>query len=783
MKETIQIINTLYNAILQGQLDNLTAPNLVASMNEIALLVISNPNMLKDNEMLECVNKIIRISNIAYNNTSADVLPLDDGVYDQLLVVYKEYDKNYQVGATPTIIMENSNNSFHDSKIMVNSIDNYEYGYIEEILQQRTPMNHIQTRSMVSYKQDPITKRMINTTHKYPELVGTLDKCKFVLNEEAKSKGVFNTPSVQIFERDFIGKCIMNNIITPEEKFRLLLELKYDGVSVEMEVCGDQVISALSRGDTSDNVATDLTPIFKNYRFPRAKDVPKDITFGIKFEAVITKLNLSRLGRFRGREYKNCRNAIIGLLSSVDAYKYTDLITLIPLASSLDFGDDSNGNHRIKELEFLNKYYSSGEYNRFCVTPEGNYVTQLASVNMFTKSAESVRAVLPYMIDGVVISFIDIDKITRLGRENSVNKYQMAIKFNPSKVRTIFLGYTYNIGKSGDVIPMVHFKPCEFIGTIHTKQTLHSYARFKELNLKIGEQIDVEYVNDVLTYITKPDNEYNRNLKAEPVEFIKKCPYCGGDIVISETGKTARCINPSCHEKKIMRMVDMVSRLGLVDFAEERIRALDLVDLKSLLELPNRREEVISIFGPIMGSKILDQIVNLKNVEFPDYRLLSALSFEGMADEKWKTVLKVYTIQELYDKSIYDVNHPELFDAFIKSLNSINGIGDKVAKSIVLGLNTYNKDIKSFIDNFKIINSKGQEAKPKIVITGFRDSSFVDMVNAHGFDCSDKYSLTKDTFALVAANPNESTGKLQKAKSYGIPIYSRDEFISHYNIL
>ena len=45
---------------------------------------------------------------------------------------------------------------------------------------------------------------------------------------------------------------------------------------------------------------------------------------------------------------------------------------------------------------------------------------------------------------------------------------------------------------------MVHFKPCEFMGNIQTKQTLHSYKRFNELQLRIGNQIDIEFKNDVL---------------------------------------------------------------------------------------------------------------------------------------------------------------------------------------------------------------------------------------------------------------------------------------------
>ena len=421
------------NSLLNGDMSIIKNISLCNDISLIAVNLINNP--IWDKNYIQIADLILRISNLLYNNSSIDTLPLDDGLYDQLLVIYKKYDPNYQVGAYPIKYQEKPENEFIDKKEMVVMIDKSKM-YIDDIFYQncylQRPVN------MVIKNRDPISKRLINTTHKYPELVGTLDKCKFVLNQDARNKGVYDKPSVQIFERDYIHKCLENNIIKSDEIFDMIGELKYDGISVEAEVQGDIIISALSRGDTADNIATDLTPILGGYRFPFAKKVSKDIKFGIKFEAVITKKDLENISIIRGKKYKNCRNAIIGIFGASDAYKFIDFITLIPLSCSLEL-------NRIDELNFLNKYYNSGEYNRY-VQFRGNYQQILFQVKQFVESAEESRILLPYMIDGVVISFIDKNKIDVLGRENSVNKYQMAIKFNPKKVRTIFLGYTYSIG-------------------------------------------------------------------------------------------------------------------------------------------------------------------------------------------------------------------------------------------------------------------------------------------------------------------------------------------------
>ena len=764
----MEILEKILLTLNTGNLDILNDPLLCNKISNIAIDLINNP--VWDSNMISIADLVLKISNIAYNNTSSNVLPLDDGVYDQLLVIYIKYNPNYQVGAKPIIFEEKPQNEIITEKVMCVAVDNMDKKlFMKDIWKQSTPLYQMRPVNMCFLVKDPITKRLINTQHKYPELVGTLDKCKFVLNNDAINANVYDKPSVQIFERDFIHKCLDIGIISYNEVFELVAELKYDGISIEAEVCGDTIISALSRGDTGDNVATDLTPIFGGYKFPNAKNVPKDITFGIKFEAVITYYNLNRLAEARGKSYKNGRNAIIGLSGASDADKFIDYITLIPLATSLDMD-------RITELKFLNKYYHSGEYNRYCVL-QGDYQSILFQVKQFVESAEEIRKILPYMIDGVVISFTDKDKIDKLGRINSVNKYSMAIKFNPRSARSLFLGYSYSIGKSGDIIPMCHFKACEFIGGIHTKQTIHSYKRFKELNLAYGDEIDIDYVNDVITYITKPDTEYNRNRKEQPVEFITHCPCCNTELVISESGKSAKCPNVNCYERSIMRMVDMLDRFGFKDFSEETVRALKLTSFSQLMNLTY---EQVQFLGPINSTNLLTYIDKLKNTEIPDFKLMSAFSFDGMADETWKLILKQYTLEEIITM-ISDLRVPSKTNDNL--LEKINGIGPKTVRAIVLGMDMYLNDIEYCIHNFSIITSKGLSSGPKVALTGFRDPAFIQLLIDNGFDANDKYSVTKETVALIADDVNSTSSKIQKAKKYGIPIFTKSGFLEANNII
>ena len=81
-----------------------------------------------------------------------------------------------------------------------------------------------------------------------------------------------------------------------------------------------------------------------------------------------------------------------------------------------------------------------------------------------------------------------------------------------------------------------------------------------------------------------------------------------------------------------------------------------------------------------------------------------------------------------------------------------------------------------------IESSKGLADKPKIAFTGERDKVFIDLLNNNGYDASEDYSVTKKTFALITNDLNSASGKMAKANKFGIPIYTKQQFMDAYNI-
>lgn len=741
-------LNTILQELMNADLSCLNSDNIIAVSNETTRLLNIPDNNVTEYDVA-CMKIIILISQIAYNNTDKTILFLDDGVYDLLLEKYKKYDSNFQVGSP--VVRFDQNGEIKKEKETIEPIiflDNAERfkedSLYYEDLSRRPPINMNMFQPIERNSGRVISKRNVNIPHMYPKLVGSLDKCKFTLNKEAIERDVFNDDNVKVFERDFLGKHLQMGIIDMNTPFEMIAELKYDGVSVEADVT-HEILSARSRGDANADIAADLSDILAGYRFPNAPELPKEEAFGMKFEAIITYNNLDRMSKLRGKYYKNSRNGIIGLLGSSDAYDYRDLITLVPLATSIEDID------RVTEIEFLNKYYNSGEYLRYSIL-RGTYTEILFQVYRFVKEAETMRPILPFMYDGVVISYRDPKIIQKLGRENSINKYSIAIKFNPLVREAIFTGYSYKVGQDGSVTPMIHYTPVEFYGTIHTKSSGHSYKRFMDLGLSVGDILQVEYTNDVMPYVTKPDIQKNKENPNPKEVFPSNCPFCGTELVINESGKSVYCPNKKCPERIVSKMTNMMAKLNLKDFGEETFR---LLKTSSLSELMNYKYDDVACLGPNTSEAFLSRINEIKTTPLYDYKIMGSIGFTGIAIETWKKILnKIPLIHVLNDSDE---------DLLIK-LTDLKGIGPITAKTIVKERHELEDDIRMITSLENIILSYGLSEGKTIRYTGCRpDDELTAYLTSKGCDARPDAGVTKNTNILVVPYEGFSSSKTSKA--------------------
>ena len=759
---TLQFI---FDELCKGNLSVLTLEAYEFIGNEtIRLLNILSTNLAKNVPFIEKdVNDakvLLMIANLTYNRTGIEMLPMDDFSYDNLINMYKKIDPNFQVGSVVVTFQEQVKAEMvsRGETGPVEVLDFYTKPERDEITEHYHHMltsfdvgrynyhDVFDQKPSLTYSGTSISKRTHNTKHNHPELVGTLDKAKFVLDADAIEKDVYDHPATTILERDFFLKHIRMGLYPADRVLEMVMELKYDGVSVEGD-CTDHVESARTRGDTGIGEASDITPMLYGYPFPR-NDVLADREIGVKFEAIMSYFDLQRYNIARGTNYANARTAIIGLFGSSDAHLFRDYITLVPLA--LDRAQLPEIKNRMEEIELLNKLYmTKGEPLRYCYI-RGDYQTCLFLIKKFLEEARYARDYLNFMFDGIVVSYLDEDIRQKLGRENFINKYSMAVKFDPLSRYTTFLGYTFQVGQSGNICPMIHYVPVTFIGTTHPKSTGSSRGRFMKLALKPGDVIEVTYNNDVMPYVTKVDCESNRQNTNPLCEFPTHCPSCGTLLEVSTSGDSARCPNWHCPARTIARLASTFDKLGFTGFAEATVQKLGIKNFADLLSMD--REQLVNRLGEASGEELYYMLYDWKSFPMLDYKILSALGFTKIGEATWRKICTATDALQLLDTIEKDPT------SFKTTVCSIQGIGESVANTIIAEYPLFKNDIFSirvlasyWVSSYtmRVADAGSLPYVKQIRFSGCRDAQLINDLSMKGYDISGTASVTKSTDILI----------------------------------
>jgi NAD-dependent DNA ligase len=751
--------------------------NNIYMLNNSAIELYGKPE-LSENEV-QRLKAIIMACNILYNRTDMTIQVIEDGFYDVLLEKYKKYDPNFQVGSAIVDFKNLQKNEIHQElekpmrMIVPVERDEIHQKMYDDINKSR--LDYIDKRDFceipIRLINSDISKRTHDTEHNHPDLVGTLDKAKFVFSYEAEQAGVLNDPNVVVLERDFFGDHVKKGILDPNRIINVICELKYDGISVEAD-CNFSIQSARTRGDTGIGKASDLTPLLQGYIFKHADCMIGEKPVGVKFEAIMTKTNLATFNMLRGKDYKNCRTAIVGLFGASDAYQFRDLITLIPLA--VDRNDVPAITNRLEEVEFLNKVFiSHGEPLRYCIL-QGKLREILYMIKAFWDESKLARDHLNFMYDGIVVSYLDEDIRRRLGRVNYINKYSMAVKFDPLEAQTIFRGYSYEIGQNGQITPMIHYDPVCFLGTIHTKSTGSSYERFKNLALKHGDYVNIKYVNDVMPYVTKLDCDHNRNNNNPLEEFPTECPCCRTRLIITDSGKTAICPNIECPARSLQRMVNMMAKLNLKGFADASFEQLNVAHLADLVKLT--REQMVNKIGVADGNNLYSSLQSLKTNPLPDYIIMGSLGFSGIASKKWKSILQKITVKELYGN--FKSRNFNDFQVFVYSVIKQEATANIIANEFKF----FERDVQEILSWNNLVDSfgSGSDSKLQIRFTGCRNKQLSELLLNNGYDADDSSSVTKKTDILLVPYDGFRSNKTDKV-SDSCMIIPIDRFIANMN--
>lgn len=561
------------------------------------------------------------------------------------------------------------------------------------------------------------------------------------------------------------------------EDFEICCELKFDGLSISLHYEKGALVRAVTRGDgiQGDDVTSNVRTI-RSIPLQLAPGTGWPQAFEIRGEILMPWASFEALNREREQReeplFANPRNAASGTLKS----KQTAVVAQRRLDAYLYYllGDEIPSDGHYENLQAARSW-------GFQVSQHMQKVRTLDEINAYIDYWDTERKNLPVATDGIVLKVNSLRQQRALGMTAKSPRWAIAYKFQAEQQSTILREVTFQVGRTGAVTPVANMEPVQLSGTIVRRATLHNADFMAALDLHLGDHVLVEKGGEIIPKIVAVDEAFITPDRGPRVEFIRRCPECGTELVRFPGEAAWYCPNESgCPPQIKGRIEHFVSRraMNIDTLGPETIDDLYARGLiHNIADLYDLTVDQLSGFNDSRirsARKTIKAIDDSRQVPFD--RVLFALGIRFVGE----------TVAKILAQRFHDID--SLSRASLEELLAVNTIGQAIAESVIRWFadmdNVFllerlrSHGLQFSLSEERLAAQSDRLAGKTIVISGVfthhsRDE-YKSLIEQHGGHNTGSISA-KTSFIL--AGDNMGPAKLEKAQKLSIPIISEDEFL------
>jgi len=554
---------------------------------------------------------------------------------------------------------------------------------------------------------------------------------------------------------------------------RFVTEPKIDGLAISLVYENGVLVRGATRGN--GEVGEDVTQNLRTIgAIPlRVEDAPPLLE--VRGEIYLPLAAFARLNEQRAAAgeptFMNPRNSAAGSIRQLDP----------ALAASRPLSMWTYGIGEVEGLEF-NTHHEWLDWLRdrgFRVNTDVEVHDTVDQVVAACNAWQERRDRLDFEIDGVVVKVDDLDLQRQLGVVGREPRGAIAWKFPPTTATTTLNKVSWNVGRTGHMVPFAELEPVQVSGVIVKLATLHNEEDLRRKDVRPGDEVIVMRAGDVIPQVVSPTSKAQKAKKRNPPpDPPERCPACDTPTVKPEGSVWTICPNRAgCPGQVFQAVKHFVGAMDIDGLGEENVRRFlaeglinDSADLYSLT--PDQLSELEG-FGEISANNLIQSLEASK--EQPFERVLYGVGIPGVGYVNARNLARTLRSMD------------ELMRADEARLVEVEGIGPIMARTIE---ETLAEDrTRELIDRFRANGLRMEEEGPAapaegplvgktVVLTGTlpslsRDDA-IERIEAAGGKVTG--SVSKKTDYLVAgADPGS---KLTKAQDLGTEVLVEDGLLA-----
>ena len=559
-------------------------------------------------------------------------------------------------------------------------------------------------------------------------------------------------------------------------------DIKMDGLACSLIFENGEFVRAVTRGDSfvGEDVSSNVRTI-KNIPFFLRTE--KEFAFfengrtEVRGEIVILKDDFDKINKVRKEqgdpEFANPRNLAAGTIRQLDP--------LITASRPLHFRAYDIIRENPKEIKTNEFAYLALKNLGFSVNEQAKKIIGIKQVVDFIEFWSEKRKELPFNTDGLVVKINNRDKFSKLGIVGKQPRAAIAFKYSPEEATAVVSDIVISIGRTGITTPVAVFAPIQLAGTTVRHASLHNADEISRLDIRIGDTVVVFKAGDIIPKILRvlpelrPKDAEIFNFEKELSKQFPEIEFCRPE---GEVAYRAKGLNSELILKKTITFYASKAGLDIENLGEKNVNLLvekglirDLADIYNL-----QKNDLLKLerFAELSVNNLLQAIESSKNPELAKF--IAALGIRHVGGETAKILAEKF------------VSFENLQNAELEDLLSIDGIGEKVAESILAyfsddeNLQILNKmfDFGVKVQNFA--KNEGVLSGKNFVITGTLKEMSREQAAEKIELLGGKFqkSISKTTDFLVIGEKVGAT-KISKAEKLGVKVMDEDEFLKEIN--